>query len=104
MLKSHAKVYTERHRFSCEKSLNTPVPLLRSTKVDFEGRKVSSSEFVIDDPSTRYKGMNAIDFCLENQNDIGFSGKPVFCQMSTNEIDMKLSMSLSKSRNHGKKE
>lgn len=104
MLKSHAKIYTERHRFSCEKSLNAPVPLLRSTKVDFEGRKVSSSEFVIDDPSTRYKGLTAVDFCLENQNDNGFVGRPVFYEMSTNAIDMKLNKSISKLSKHAEEE
>ena len=66
---------------------NCKVPVLQTSSTDFEGRAVSCSSFGFDDPSTRYKGLTAVDFCLENQQAVGFTPKPSFFMRSSSAID-----------------
>lgn len=89
MLVSFASIYNRRHTFE-KVDYNKPVPILSSSESEFEGRKVSSSAFTIDNPKDRYKGLSAVDFSLENQQLVGFTPKPCFYSCSSSEIDFML--------------
>lgn len=47
-----------------------------------EGRQLSKSEVAFDDSRTRYKGLNAMDFCIENQLAAGVDLKSAKVSMS----------------------
>lgn len=47
-----------------------------------DGRQLSQSKFAVDDSSDRYKGLTALDFCLENQLAAGVNLKSAFVQPS----------------------
>lgn len=89
MLVSFASIYHRRHNFN-KVDYNKPVPILSTSQSEFEGRKVSSSAFTIDNPKDRYKGLSAVDFSLENQQLVGFNPKPCFYSRSSSEIDFML--------------
>lgn len=64
---------------------------LKSVSVDFEGRAVQTSKYVDDDPSTRYKGLHTVDFCIENQQLVGAELPIVKYQYSNAEASYRLS-------------
>ena len=102
MLVSFSCVYCRRHVFN-KVDYNRPVPILSTSQSEFEGRKVSSSAFTIDNPKDRYKGLFAVDFSLENQQLVGFTSTPCFYSRSSSEIDSMLDKFVnSKSSKDGK--
>ena len=94
MLKSHSKIYSKRHSFVQEIGCSDSVPILKVEPTNFEGRSVNSSHFVMDDPKTRYNGISAVDFALENQQLVGFAGKPCFYEPSRSAIEMQIQKAL----------
>lgn len=91
MKKSFARIYSSSR--SLDKvfvPFNTPRECLSVVDVDFEGRSIPTSKYVVDDPSTRYDGMKPSDFALENQSKIGVPPKLALCSLQTNEIEREI--------------
>lgn len=92
MRKSFARIYSSAR--SLDKTFvpfNTPHEMLKTVDVDFEGRSIPQSQYVIDDPSTRYDGMKASDFALENQLKIGVVPKLAQCSLQLTDIEREIS-------------
>jgi hypothetical protein len=79
------------HHSDCSRQ-SIVIPDAQHIKVEYlkqvpdlvEGRQLSRSEVAFDDSRTRYKGLSALDFCLENQLAAGVDLK--FSQVSMSQF------------------
>lgn len=81
-------------------SLNRVRAYISTESVDFEGRSISRTVNKMDNPKTRYNGLKASDFCLENVLAVGAPLAPssYVPQVSTaEEISFRIVESLQKS-------
>lgn len=60
--------------------------MLSQESVDFEGKQISVSKYVVDDPCHRYDGLKASDFALENLIAQNVPLEPVMCKYQISEI------------------
>lgn len=91
MRKSFARIYSSSRALDkVFVPFNTPHECLSVVDVDFEGRSIPTSKYVVDDPSTRYDGMKPSDFALENQAKIGVAPKLALCSLQTSEIEREI--------------
>lgn len=87
---SFAKSFKKKCGFRLFRDYNNPREMLSVEIVDFEGRPVQTTKFVVDDPLTRFNGFKSSDFALENQIAVGVPLKPAFCSLQRNEIDSEI--------------
>lgn len=91
MKKSFAKIYSSNIPFVSEDVFRVKREYFATENVDFEGRSIPSSVYKVDDPSSRYKGLTANDFCLENQLAVGVPMNPIKCSLvNSSEEDSKI--------------
>ena len=90
MPKSFHSIYLRCQKYVPEKDLCSSHEVLSTVMTDFEGRSISTSKFVIDDPRTRYAGLKPSDFALENQLIVGVEKKPAFCSLQRAEIEREI--------------
>lgn len=69
---------------------------LSTEKTEFEGKSLTQSVYVVDDPKTRYNGLKASDFALENLLESGLEQKLVKCSLNSSEIEEQIKNALNK--------
>lgn len=93
--KSFNKIYDSSFIFD-ESSLHQKRECLSTEKTEFEGKILSQSVYVIDNPDERYKGLKASDFALENVLEQGTEQRSVKCSLNSFEIESQLKSALQK--------
>ena len=89
-MQSYSKHYQRKVKHAPFVSLVEPTEMLTTVKMDFEGKAVTGSKFVVENPTERFKGLKASDFAIENQIAVGVKVAPAKCSLHTNEIDYQI--------------
>lgn len=93
--RSFTKMYDSSIKFD-ETSLHQKRECLSTEKTEFEGKILSQSVFITDNPDERYKGLKASDFALENILEQGSEQRSVKCSLNSFEIESQLKSALQK--------
>lgn len=88
-----------RHEVKYHRSLVEKAEKLSSVDSEFEGRVIKASQYVMDDPCTRFIGLKPSDFALENTLALGVPMSMCKCSLQTNEVDYALCEKFSKMSN-----